>query len=504
MKNIKILLLMFSLFLLVGCSALKIDNVEIIESPNNEKHPIIGKWEITEVLFRYDTTIDYDDEYIGKECFFHKDAILLVSDYADKPKYNIKTVDLREYLLYRFKLTNENLGLTDQEVKIITIVKDKSYFAEFIKLSDDKMLYYFDDAFYKLDLIDNEVSLDEIERYIEIEKAINMPLESSKPDEYSSGILLGIKTQKLDEDKKFLDWDYETIWINMQNKQLSGVYRVDKILVPRKNGFWAIEQNRVYANESIYDKIEASPIVTKDYGNSETAYTSISADENYLTATNKVKKIPSILKNILFIGNDYVSVENIDIERDDRKTLQVYAIDNLSEEKPIKLSDLIGENGTVLFNDGARNVTNLEKDVALNEENFGLVRRNGYWTLKGRVNYKENGEEFYSDFSIKALPPKDMVSYDNLAIPYEIIKLNVPNVVDVFSSPNNDFIVTVTQDKLVIYLIDEDDINRIPIASIPLEKEFTIIMSEWATGRYPNIWQKILIEQGASEVEVQK
>jgi hypothetical protein len=203
------------------------------------------------------------------------------------------------------------------------------------------------------------------------------------------------------------------------------------------------------------------------------------------------------------VGNDYISVENIDIERDDRKTLQVYAIDNLSEEKPIKLSDLVGENGTILFSDGARNI-NIEQEFALNEENFGLVRRNGYWTLKGRVNYKENEEEFYSDFSIKALPPKNMVSYDDLAIPFEIIKLNIPNVVDAFSSPNKDFMVIVTQDEIVIYLIDGDDINRIPIASIPMEDEFTIIMSEWATGRYPNIWQKILIEQGASKVEVKK
>jgi len=503
MKNLKLLLLVVSFALITGCSALKIDNIEFVESPSNEKPPILGKWEINELLFRYDNTIDNEDENIGKQCFFHKDAILLLDDYTDKPKYRIKTVDLREYLLYRYKLTTEDLGIDNQEVKIITIVKDENYFAEFIKLNDEEMIYYLDDGFYKLDIIDSEVSLEEIERLIEIEKAVQMPLASSEPDEYSSGILLGIKTQKLDEDRKVLYWNYETIWINMQNKQLSGVYKVNDLLVPRKNGFWKIKQNRVYASESIYDKIEANPIVSKDYANTETTYDSMSADEKYLVATSKEKKLPSILKNILFVGNDYISIENIDIERDDRKTLQVYAIDNLSEEKPIKLSDLVGENGTILFSDGARNI-NIEQEFALNEENFGLVRRNGYWTLKGRINYKENEEEFYSDFSIKALPPKNMVSYDDLAIPFEIIKLNIPNVVDAFSSPNKDFMVIVTQDEIVIYLIDGDDINRIPIASIPMEDEFTIIMSEWATGRYPNIWQKILIEQGASELEVKK
>lgn len=504
MKNLKMLIITISLILITGCSALEMDNIELIESPSNEIPPILGKWEVTELLFRYDNTIDSKDEYLGKEYFFHKDAILLANDYTYNPKYTIKTVNLKEYLLYRYKVRTEDLGIDNQEVKIITIVKDEKYFAEFIKLNDENLIYYIDDAFYKLEVVENEVSLEEIERLIEIEKAVSMPLESSEPDEYSSGILLGIKTQKLDEERKIQYWDYQTIWINMQNKQLSGVYKIDNLLVPRKNGFWEIKQNRVYAKESIYDKIEARPIVTREYTNAETKYNSMSADEEYLVTTNREKKLPSILKNILFVGNDYISVENIDIERADRKTLQVYAIDNLSDEKPIKLSDLIGENGTILFNDGARNVTNIEKEVVLNEENFGLVRRNGYWTLKGRINYKENEEEFYSDFSIKALPPKEMVSYDDQAIPFEVIKLNVPNVIDAFSSPNEDFIVIVTNDELVIYLIEEYDINRSPVARIAIEDEFTIVMSEWATGRYPNIWQKIMIEQGASELEVEK
>ncbi|NMR95754.1 hypothetical protein HKB01_00440, partial [Vibrio parahaemolyticus] len=103
--------------------------------------------------------------------------------------------------------------------------------------------------------------------------------------------------------------------------------------------------------------------------------------------------------------------------------------DNLEDEKPIRLSDLIGENGTNLFNEGARNSVNFEKAITVNEENFGLVRRNGYWTLKGRVNFKEKEIEYFSDFSIKALPPKEMVSYDELAIPFEVLKLNLPNVV---------------------------------------------------------------------------
>ncbi|MDG2861017.1 hypothetical protein P7M27_25545, partial [Vibrio parahaemolyticus] len=252
--------------------------------------------------------------------------------------------------------------------------------AEFIKLDDENMIYYLDNAFYKLTLVDKDIKLEEIERYIEIERAINMPLQSMKSEELSSGVLLGIKIQKFDEDKKIIDWDYETIWINMQNKELEGLFKVDKLLVPRKNGFWEIEQNRVYANDSIYDKIIAKPISTNESSNILYTTKSLNDEEMHVASSNFQKRKPSILKNILFVGNDYISIENIDIERDDRKTLQVYAIDNLEDEKPIRLSDLIGENGTNLFNEGARNSVNFEKAITVNEENFGLVRRNGYWT----------------------------------------------------------------------------------------------------------------------------
>jgi len=503
MKKIAIIIFALS-FIVSGCSTIDMENSEFIIAPQNQKPPISGRWIISEVLYKYENTIESNDEYIGKELFFNKDAILINDDYTTNPKFAIKNVDLQEYFFYRYKLSSENLGLTNQEAKIITIRSDENYFAEFIKLDDENMIYYLDNAFYKLTLVDKDIKLEEIERYIEIERAINMPLQSMKSEELSSGVLLGIKIQKFDEDKKIIDWDYETIWINMQNKELEGLFKVDKLLVPRKNGFWEIEQNRVYANDSIYDKIIAKPISTNESSNILYTTKSLNDEEMHVASSNFQKRKPSILKNILFVGNDYISIENIDIERDDRKTLQVYAVDNLEDEKPIRLSDLIGENGTNLFNEGARNSVNFEKAITVNEENFGLVRRNGYWTLKGRVNFKEKEIEYFSDFSIKALPPKEMVSYDELAIPFEVLKLNLPNVVDAFSSPNKDFIVVNTSNNLVIYLIEGDDVSKIPVASIPLPEGSTIIMSEWATGRYPNIWQKILTEQGAYELEFEK
>ncbi len=216
-------------------------------------------------------------------------------------------------------------------------------------------------------------------------------------------------------------------------------------------------------------------------------------------ALDKVE--PSILKNIVFVGNDYISVESIDRDRGDRRTLQTYAVDNLEDKKPIKLSDLIGETAINLFNEGARSVITMDDQVSPNEENFTLTRRNGYWTLKGRINFKDKDEELFREFNIKAIPPREMVSYDELSIPFDAVRLAIPDVQDIFSSPNNDFLVVITSSNIVIYSIEGYDINKVPLARVELPSDSTVVMSEWSTDRYPDIWKNEMLKHGAIEVE---
>ena len=56
------------------------------------------------------------------------------------------------------------------------------------------------------------------------------------------------------------------------------------------------------------------------------------------------------------------------------------------------------------------------------EDSFGLFRRNGLWILRGRVNYIKNGDYMYEDFNIPAIPTREIISYDELYIPWKEIK----------------------------------------------------------------------------------
>ncbi|MDX9916545.1 MAG: hypothetical protein RBT15_00855 [Gudongella sp.] len=503
MKTAKMIIIIVFSLILSSCASTGENAQDLILAPNSTISPIEGKWEITSIIYKLGGPLSEDtSDYIGQTALFHRDAVLIGNDYSTEPSYKIKRVKASDYLIYKFKTSPLSMGLSNEELEVVTILSDSKYFCELLLLDDDTMLYYKDDIFYKLEKKVAKVSLDEVNRYIDIEEIVQSSFGEIEAEELESGLLLGVKTQVFDEDNDLPDWEYRTYWIQSDGRQLKGVSVLDGILMPRKNGFWKIEQNRLKENGKISDDIIATPLFNLQKSEQILQdYTFNQEEKNYFTFEKDEKSTPSILRNIVFLGNDYISVENYDLDRGDRRTLQIYAVDNLTEKKPIKLSDLIGESGTNLFTEGARSVISLDKDILLNEENVGLARRNGYWTLKGRINYKENNEELYREFNIKAIPPKEMVNFDEQSLPFEAVRLAIPDVLDVFSSPNDDLIVVISTSHIVIYSIDGYDLINKPLAFIELPSDSVVIMSEWATGRYPDIWRNEMNRQGATELD---
>ncbi|MBC8588744.1 hypothetical protein [Paratissierella segnis] len=503
-KIILIMLVLMILLVLPSCGVRDGEVDDRIVAPNNNMPPIQGKWVIEEEMEPINSTKNKDaDSIIGEEALFHKDGAVLGKSYTLKPSFKLKKVKTYDYLLYKYKTSPSNLGITDEKIQVITVMDDNKYFNEFIKYSDSVMFVNIEDHFYKMVKTVDEVSIEEINRYINVEKSMLKTFGAVEEEDLQTGVLLGLKIPIFDEKNQVPKWDYKTIWINSQNKEITDIYELDQLLVPRKNGFWVIDSVRDSNNGAVNDELIATPqfklkenLATLD---DREEYFGIFGIRGEFSQSNI--SLPSILKNILFVGNDYISVENTDLDRNSRKTLQVYAIDNLSEKKPIKLSDLIGDEGMDIFYEGASSVVSLDNSIIPNEENVGVIRRNGFWTLKGRINYKQNDEELYKDFNIKAIPPKEMVSFDELSIPWDAIRIMIPDVVDVFSSPNEEFIVVITSSHLVIYSMQDEGIVNSPIARIKLPYDSKIIMSEWAVGRYSNIWQEEVIKKDGVKLE---
>ena len=70
-----------------------------------------------------------------------------------------------------------------------------------------------------------------------------------------------------------------------------------------------------------------------------------------------------------------------------------------------------------------------------------------------------------------------------------------------FSSPNNEYIVVVTGTHIIIYYLEDGILVNKPVAKIKLPYDATVIMSEWAVGRYSNIWENEVINSGGRKLE---
>lgn len=507
-KLILILIMLIPLAILSACTIADSNIQDKITSPNNNTTPIQGKWIIQErivaseeeELIGDNIVLEQPDAYIGREVLFNKEAMVVIDDYASNPTFKLKNVNTNDYLLYKYKINPSSLNIDSETIQVITASKDNQLFYEFVRYNKDNLLIFIDNSFYRMEKIVDEVSLEEVNRYINIERNMMGTFDTLGARDLDTGILIGMKIPIYDEVNEIPDWEYKTIWIRSENRNIYK-YELDKLLVPRKNGFWIVGVDRKDTTSAISDKIVATPQFSRSGLDEAAEEIELAIGRLKVASMNLIADKSITLKDILFIGNDYISIEKTEADNKNKKTLEIYALDNIEEERPIKLSDIIGD-GDLLFNEGSQNIQSLGESVVLNESNVGLVRKNGYWILKGRVNYRQNEEELHKDFNIKAIPPQSMVSYDELAIPWDTVSTQFPGAVDVFSSPNEEIIIVVTNTELQVYPIDNGDIASLePISTIEIPNNASIIMSEWALGRYPNIWQTEMIKQDGQIIE---
>ncbi len=500
MKKIYLIIVTIILItLLTSCNINRFNTKDRIIAPENNLPPLQGKWIIDKSIDSPYKKGDLEEieTLIGKEVLFHKEAVVVGDDFAVEPTYKLKKVSMSDFLLYKYKTNPEHLNLEDKKAQVITIYSNNQYFYEFIKYSDDEMLIFDEDKFYFLKKNVEQISKEEIDRYISVEKNIMRISNIQEVDTLRSGVLLGIKSYYFDEMTQTDNWKYRTVWLRANNRSIASVYEINNLLVPRKKGFWLVAVERDTSNNGIRDRIDAiqKGKIKEEYSEDEASFFMTSFLER---GTEMLA--PSILKNILYIGNDYVSTETINL-LNNRKTLEVYPIDYLKDEKPIKISDIIGSDGLQAFKEGAQSVTKADSSIFINEESFGLSRRNGYWIMKGRLNYENSGEELYKEYNIKTIPPKELVNYDELVMSWNKIKSKVPEAIDAFTSPNEDIIIIVTRNNLLIYAINDHEISQQELGRIKISSSESIVMAEWAIGRYTMLWEEEILKNEAQTVK---
>lgn len=495
MKKRYLIIIFILLLLLTSCKAVDFQASDLIEAPQNKKPPLQGKWVATKSMEGPEkrANVDSNQDISNIEALFSEEAVKVGKNYSLNPFYKIRSVDTNDYLFYNYKIDKDYLDIAEEKIDILTVAGEDGYFNEFIKYDEDKIIFFDDDNFIFFERIVDTVSSQEVFRYIDIEKSIDISLNVGSTYTLNSGLLLGIKTEYEDEDTDLKQWDYDTIWIRASNRQISSVYKIEGLLLPRKRGFWYVDSNRQRLNKNTRDIIIANQNKKpeEEYMNPR-----ISPIEEFLSKSTTAEYL-SLLKQILYIGNDYVSVEEIN-PLTNRKNLRVYPIDYLEEENPTLLSDLVNLDE---FYKSTNVNLKLEDGDMLEERSFGMDRKNGHWILKARLNYIENKDELYKDFNINIIPPKEIVQYDELLVSWSLIKSRFPQAIDAFTSPNEDVILIVTRNAIDIYPIVDGDILAGKLANIELDSNQKIIMTEWSRGKYVSLWEDEVLKNDILEIE---
>lgn len=492
MKKVKpICILILIALIMVGCTASPKESTDRISSPNNNQIPVSGTWKIVKVVEENSSDEDATPlEWEDKTLEFTETYMALGEYYLKNPRYQIKRINGKEYLLYNHKKFLKEFNVPDGEIEVITVIDEDKYFCEIIRISENELIL---SAYnYNFDLV--KVS-DEVENKIdssEIQNSENSNFITYKEDSLiRSGVLLGLRSDDSDESS------YRTVWIGFKNKKVDTFLEIGEIIFPRRSGFWKIDTIRNTEAERTEDFLFAYNI-SKEKKNE--------LREQQFDYSNWEGKIGKLQKRIDYIGNDYVSIEAIGVgsyERSDKSwqenIFQTLPVDSLASKKNIRITDIFGEEslGTVeLGIQKTMEKLNIKESDIVNEhkllDSFGLERKMGHWFFKGRINYMLDNDFRFADYNINIIPPSKLVVYDDLNLSWTHIKNKVPGAIDAFTSPYNDIVLVLTRREVIIYKIERGEIEKYPLKRIDLKDNETIIMVEWALDDYVDNWSKTL------------
>lgn len=495
MKKIKFLfLLLLTILGLTGCAISSTDATHKIVPPKNQKSPIKGSWKVMEIIEDLSEKEENNEsQWLDKVFLFSEEYITLGDYFLENPSYQIKRVNGKDYLLYSHKAFLKNFSLPDGEVEVITVIDEDKFFCEMVWINEEELIVSIANYHFYLEKISDHINED---LYLSEnkKKANKEPFQNHEEEEFlQSGVLIGLR------DTKNHQFSYRTLWISAKNKQMEPILELNEIIFPRRSGFWKIETIRNTTEKRTEDFFFPYKILMeKDIAKKETLIT--------FDDSNWVDKTGQVYKQIDYIGNDYIAIEsfgsgkyNHGDEQWHENKLQILPVDRLPHEKNVKIMDLAGEEAVSSMKFQIQKTINT-LDIKVSHlldyegllDNFGLERKMGHWFFKGRINYRKENQILSADYNINTIPPSKLIFYDELSIPWTYIKDKVPEAIDAYTSPNKDLLLVVTKKEIIIYSIQKGMIQDLILQRIPLDKNETIIMAEWATGDYVENWTKTL------------
>ena len=170
-----------------------------------------------------------------------------------------------------------------------------------------------------------------------------------------------------------------------------------------------------------------------------------------------------------------------------------------AEEKAVAFSDAVGSDqkaalqtaidASVVANAESREGVNCDDQPEADESQWTINRKAGAWQARTYLDSPICPLGGWVD----AVLPAKLVGSDTLPIEWTELEKQVLGLIDAVSSPGKDLLVAQVPSELRVFALAEGKLGRL-LKTIPLdEKQYSIVMIEWATGRNVRRWTEELI-----------
>ncbi len=528
-----------------GCLGQNTDYTLRVIPPQDLEFPLQGSWEIVSLLQDKAAAAGEPAQgWIGKTLHFTDRYALMGEHLLLNPRCQVKRVEAQDYLLCHQQAFPEDFQFKNTEIEVFTLSDSHLFLCELLRENNGELLMNLFNNSYRVKKIADRADETVFAPFVsagaatgktgaDLAAIFNTGGPGNAPGK-QTGVLLGLRAPAPDEHSNAGE-QYRTLWLALTGWKLAPVLETKTILFPRRSGFYRLQVVRKAEGKAEEDFLVVHNILVMedkddkdDRDDKDPAAGTPPPEEaaEPALALDPVRwegKEGYIRRRINYIGNDYVSVEESLKQTSlggcggesaagnggEENKLQVFAVDSLPAMKAVKISDLAGPEAAAAMEHELRKLAQppgakqIVPDLR-EEDNYGLARKMGYWIFKGRVNYQNTasggsklnaelqggpyGETHYVDYNITAIPPDHVVFYNNLHIPWPRVKNHVPGAVDVFTSPEQDMALVITETEIIVYRMYHENLAALPLERIPLNEGEKVIMAEWALGHYVENW----------------